>query len=99
MIDAEAAGHAEMHDQNLAVIEPGEQILGAPVQRLNLPPFEPLREMVRKREAQVFPPLLDIGEAIADKDWHQALPHCLDFREFRHRTAYRNAKGFIAVQQ
>jgi hypothetical protein len=46
LIDAEAAGHAEMHDEHLAVIEPGEQIFGAPVERIDRAP--------RKRSAKCF---------------------------------------------
>ena len=39
MVDAEAARHAEMHHQHLAVIEPREQIFGAPVERIDLSPL------------------------------------------------------------
>ncbi len=65
-VDAEAAGHAEMHHQHLAVVEPGEQIFRPPVQRLDRPPGKPLGEIDGEGKAQIFAPLLDGCEAIAD---------------------------------
>ena len=68
LIDAEAAGHAEMHHQHLAVVEPGKQIFGAPVERVDRSPAQALREVLRQRKAQVMAPLLDARKAVADQD-------------------------------
>ena len=50
-IDREATGHAEMHDQHLAVVEPRQEIFRAPVERLDLPPVKPLGEALGQRES------------------------------------------------
>ncbi len=65
-VDAEAAGHAEMHHQHLAIVEPGEQVLRPPVERLDRPPGKPLGKIDGEGKAQIFPPLLNGCETIAD---------------------------------
>jgi hypothetical protein len=83
-VDAEAAGHAEMHYQHLAVIEPSQQIFGPAVESLDRPPGKPLGEIYRQRKAQIFAALLNGCEAIADQDRRKAHPHGFNLREFGH---------------
>ena len=80
LIDAEAAGHAEMHHQHLAVVEPRQQIFGAPVERIDLSPLQALGEVLRQRKAQVLAALLDARKAVADQDRRKAQSHRLDLR-------------------
>ena len=75
MVDAEAPGHAEMHHQHFAVVEPGEQIFGAPVERLYLPPGQPRAEILGQRNAQIGAPLLDARERVADQHGLQSPAH------------------------
>ena len=35
VVDAKGAAHAEMHEQRRAIVEPGEKIFAAPLQRLD----------------------------------------------------------------
>src|SRR5262245_7076453 len=93
LIDAEAAGHAEMHHQHLAVVEPRQQILGSPVERIDLSALQALSEVLRQRKAQVLAPLLHAGKAVTDQDPRKASSHRLDLRQFGH-AGYRNAKRF-----
>src|SRR5262249_34952509 len=72
LIDAEAAGHAEMHHQHLAVVEPRQQILGAPGERIALSPLQALSEALRQWKAQVMAPLLHASKAVADQDRRKA---------------------------
>jgi hypothetical protein len=73
-----------MHDKHLAVIEPGEQVFGAPLKRLHCPAREPARERVRKRKAQIGAPLLDARKRLADEERLEPLAHGFDLGEFRH---------------
>jgi hypothetical protein len=100
-IDAEAAGHAEMHHEHLAVIEFGQEIFCAPVERLDPSPSQPPREILRQGKAQVRAPLLDIRETIADEDRLKSAPDRLDLRQLGHRPfPYCSAKNIsIAPQQ
>jgi hypothetical protein len=92
-VDAEAAGHAEMHHQHLAVVEPRQEIFGAAVERFDSSPGKPLRKVLRQRKAQVPTPLLDAHETIADQNGRQSKANGLNFRELGHEdhsTATRN---------
>ncbi|CAM5218925.1 hypothetical protein BTHI11S_00856 [Bosea thiooxidans] len=77
-LDDEAAAHAQMHDQRLAVVEIRDQVFGAPRQRLDAPPRQPLGEPFRQRKAQIGPTLLDAGEALARHGGLQPAPDGLD---------------------
>jgi hypothetical protein len=96
VVDREAAGHAEMHDENLAIVEPRQEIFRAPVESLDRPSLEPLGEVLRQRKAQVFPALLDARERIADQDRLKALPHGFDLWKLRHGI-YRSAKETVCA--
>ena len=98
-VDAEAAGHAEMHHQHLAVVEPGEQVLRPSVERLDLPPGEPLGEIDGERKAQILAPLLDAREAIADQHRLKAHPHGFNLRKFGHSGLPAMRKVSVALQQ
>ena len=83
-IDREATAHAEMHDQHLAVVEPGKEIFRAPVERLDLSPGQPLAEALGQGKAQIGPPLLDPRERVADQDRLKSPSHGLNLRKFWH---------------
>ena len=99
LIDAEAAGHAEMHHQHLAVVEPGEQIFGAPVERVDRSPAQALREVLRQRKAQVIAPLLDARKAVADQDRRKPQSHRLHLRQFGHEMLPQCETNSVAPQQ
>ena len=90
-----------MHDENLAIVEPRQEIFRAPVESLDLPPLEPLGEVLRQREAQVFPALLDARELIADQDRLKAPAYGLDFWKLRHAliTLPQRKRSSVALQQ
>ncbi len=82
-----------MHDQHLAVVEPGEQIFGPPVERLDLAPCQPLAEALGQRKAQIGAPLLHARERVAHEDGLQAPAHGLHFRQLWHGVpAYCSAE-------
>jgi hypothetical protein len=85
-----------MHDENLAIVEPRQEIFRAPVESLDRPPLEPLGEVLRQRKAQIFPALLDARERIADQDRLKALPHGFDLWKLRHGI-YRSAKETVCA--
>ena len=68
LIDAEAAGHAEMHHQHLAVVEPASRYLARRSSASTFRPRKRSREVLRQRKAQVAAPLLDARKAVADQD-------------------------------
>ena len=73
-----------MHHQHLAVVEPRQEIFGAPVERLDRPARQPLAEALGQREAQIGPPLLDARERVADQDRRQSPAHGLDLWKLGH---------------
>ena len=82
-----------MHDEHLAVVEPGQEIFGAPVERLDLSPFQPLAEALRQGKAQIGAPLLHAREGVAHENGLQAPAYGLDFRQLWHGVpAYRSAE-------
>ena len=98
-VDAEAAGHAKMHDQHLAVVEACEQVFGTPVERIDLAAPKPLGEMLRQREAQVVPPLLYAGKAVADQDRRKPQSHRLHLRQLGHGRLPQCKTNSVAAQQ
>src|SRR5262245_29847852 len=77
-VDEETPRHTEMHDQHLAIIEPGEQIFCPPIERFDLAPREPLAEMLGQRHAQVRPSLIHARKRLAGKMRFKSLPTSLD---------------------
>ncbi len=88
VIDAKGAAHAEMHEQRRAIVEPGEQILAAPLQRLDTLPFEARRKILRKRKAQIAARQLDFLENAAFENGGKPAAHGLDFGKLRHRRPF-----------
>jgi hypothetical protein len=80
--DAERTRHAEMGDEHAAIVEIGEQILGAPAKGDHPAPGETGDEARRKGNAQIAPPLLDAHEGGALHDHGEAAADRLDFRQF-----------------
>ena len=52
-LDAERAGHAEMHEKHVAVVELGQQIFGAAAKRGDPAALQPRGEALRKGKAQI----------------------------------------------
>jgi hypothetical protein len=99
LIDAEASGHAEMHDQHLAVVEPRQEIFRAPVERIDLSPAQALSETLRQRKAQVAAPLLDARKAVTDENRRQPQSDRLDLRQFGHQLLPQCETISVAPQQ
>ncbi len=100
-VDEEASGHAEMHDQHLAIVEPHQQVFCPPVERLDLTPREPLAEMLGQRHAQVRSSLLHARERLADENRLKSPPHSFDLWQLRHAERLFSAmqKSAVAAQQ
>jgi hypothetical protein len=81
----EAAGHAEVHDQDLAGGEVGEEVFGAASQRQDPLPREPLCEIRGKRIAQVRPAQFDAFEQGSRHHGFQATADGLDLGKLGHR--------------
>ena len=81
-LDAEGAGHAEMHDQHHAVVEIGEEIFRPPAERDDRAAGEAAGEAGGKGNAQIGPALLDLEEGGALHDRGKAAADRLDFRQF-----------------
>ena len=80
-LDAEGAGHAEMHDQHHAVVEIGEKVFRPPGKRDDPPAGQPPGEAGRKGNAQVGPALLHLEDGRALHDGGKAPADRLDFRQ------------------
>ena len=89
-----AAGHAQMDHQHHAVIQAQQQILGAPVDRLDGPADQAVRQIIGQRIAQIGPPLFDGGEPLAKDSGRQATADGFDFGQFGHCVAaYSKKRG------
>jgi len=75
----ETAGHAEVHEQNFAARQVGEQILSPPLQPLDLAAAQARREVFGQGEPEVGPVLLNAGKHLALKRRLQAAPNNFDF--------------------
>ena len=73
-----------MDDQGLAVVEPKQQILGAPVDGRDGAAFDLGREARRQRHPQVLAALDQAGDAMADHARDQAAADGFDFRQLGH---------------
>ena len=82
--DHHAAGHAEVADQHLAVLEVDEQILGAPPQGGDAAAHHACRKTNGKGNTQVGPALLQRDDAAAFEHGLKAAPHGFDFGQFGH---------------
>ena len=86
-LDPERPGHAEVHDEDGAVVEMGTEIFRAPVEGLDPAPFEPLDETLGKRKPQVRPALLDLLDRRADEDGRETATDGLDLWQFRQTSS------------
>ena len=84
VLDAEVAGHAEVHEQRLARGEIGEQVLGPAVQLEDRRARQPGREVGRKRTAQVGAAQDDLVDALADEDGREEPANGFDFGQLGH---------------
>jgi len=99
MIDAEAARHAQMHHQHLAVVEACKQVFRAPLKRIDLPPLKSLCEMLGQREAQIAAPLLDARKAVPDENRCKPQSDRLHLRQFGHKVLPQCETNSVAAQQ
>ena len=87
----EAPAHPEMHDQGLAGIEPGGEVLGPPCQIDDGCSREALGEALREGEAQVRAPQDHAGETGADHGGTKPAADGFDFGQFGHEAPSRTA--------
>jgi hypothetical protein len=78
-----------MHDQNLAVVERGQQILGAAAELLHAPAGQTPRKVFRQRPAQVQAARLDGQEFRTLHDGGEAAAHGFDFGKLGHVYLHR----------
>ncbi len=83
-VDAERAAHPEMHDEDVAPIQIGEQIFGPPPEAGNSSALQARGEALRQGEAEVRPPLFHFAEARADHGRLQPAADGLNFGKFGH---------------
>ena len=86
--DAERARHAEMHQQDFAGREIGEQILGAAAEAFDGLALEPLHEILRQRPAQIGTPRQHMIETRALKRGLKPAAHRFDFGKFGHALTF-----------
>src|SRR4029077_4065350 len=84
LLDGETAGHAEMHDESLAARELGEEIFGAPRERVHRHTFEAFRKTGRKGKAQILAAQLDAREAHTFQDRREPAPDGFALGKLRH---------------
>ncbi len=89
----EAAAHAEMHDQRLAGIERGGEVLRPAREARDGPALEAGGEALGEGEAQVGPAQGDAAEARADQGGRQSPPHGLDLGKLRHLSRGFRVRG------
>ncbi len=83
-LDLEAAGHAQVHHQGVAPVEPPQEVLGPPLQHLDARAGEPLHESLRQREAQVGPARLHPLQPRPFEHRLKPASNRLDFRKLGH---------------
>ena len=82
--DVKRAGHAEMHEENVARGQVRQQIFRSPAKPGDGLAVQAAREILRQRPAQIGPAHLDPGEVRALHGRRQTAAHRLDFRQFGH---------------
>ena len=86
---AERARHAEMHEQDLARVEIGEQVFGAAAEPGDGAALEPRREIPGQRPAQVAAARLDLVETRAVHHRLESATHRLDLGKLGHALTLR----------
>src|SRR6185295_5439650 len=93
LLDEEPPRHAEMDDADIAGFELDQEILGAPADIVDAPPLEPPAEIARERNAQILPPELDAGDALAFQRRRQAAADGFDFGQLGHGAKVTGRRG------
>jgi hypothetical protein len=76
--------HPKMHDEQVRVVQLGDEIFGPPSEPDDMPSLQALRKPLRQGKAQVRAPLLDLRETGADHRRLEAAAHGFDFGQFGH---------------
>ena len=87
LVDAQAAGHAEVHEQRVdaaRALEAEQQVLAAAVDGAEPSAFEGALEPGGNRPAQAPVVHVDRGDALADERGRDAAPGGFDFGELGH---------------
>jgi demethylmenaquinone methyltransferase / 2-methoxy-6-polyprenyl-1,4-benzoquinol methylase len=87
-----------MHDQDVAGREVGEEIFRPPAEAGHGLAFEPMREILRQRPAQVAAVNFHFGETRPLHHRLEAAPHRLDFREFWHLAGLGVADNMVKLR-
>src|ERR1700685_1011644 len=93
--DMKRAGHAEMHEKNIAGGQIGEQIFGPPADATDGLALEALRKILRQRPAQVAAATVHLDEARAFHRRCEAAAHRLDFGQFGHGLGYAAERSLV----
>ena len=83
-LDAEGSRHAEMHDEDVAVVEIGKQVFGPSGKRVDPPPGQPPREPRWKGRAEVAPVHGDLIDHESLHDRREPETDGFDFWQLRH---------------
>ena len=84
LFNQEAAGHAKVHGQHLAVVEMHQNVFGPPLEALHCTSRQALGKFLRQRKTQVLAALLDLHEASPGQHRGKPASNGLDFRKLRH---------------
>jgi len=89
------AGHAEMHNQDVAGGKIGEQIFRAPAEAGHRCTGQPSRKVLGQRPTQIAAANLDLDEAFPRHGRFEAAAHGFDFGQFGHRLIRREAARWL----
>ena len=83
-VDGEAAAHAEMHEEAVAAVEPDQEVLCPPSDRVDAAAGKPAGEAPGKGNAQILPVQPDLLDPTAKHGGFEAPPHGFNLGQLRH---------------
>ncbi len=93
VVDIEPAGHAEVRHPDLLRVEPGQQVLGAPLQPDDRSAVQGVRESLGEGVAQIGAMQANVGQLGAFEKRRQTAPDGFDFGEFGHGAPQDKGQG------
>jgi hypothetical protein len=82
--NGETPGHAEMHQEAMAVVKVNQNILGPALEANDMPALQPGGETRGKGKAKAGPAKLHAGNGTAREDGAKPTHNSFDFGKFRH---------------